>query len=51
LRKEHKLKVFDNNVLRKIFGPRRGESGEDYITSSFMICTATLNIIRGNNSR
>jgi hypothetical protein len=24
-RKEHRLKVFENRVLRKIFGPKRGE--------------------------
>jgi len=40
---EHKLWVFENRVLRKIFGPKREEetgSGENYITMSFMICTA-----------
>ena len=25
LRKEHRLRVFENKVLRKIFGPRRDE--------------------------
>jgi hypothetical protein len=25
LREEHKLKVFENGVLRKIFGPKRDE--------------------------
>jgi len=25
LRKEHRLKVFKNRVLRKIFGPKRDE--------------------------
>jgi hypothetical protein len=25
LREEHKLRVFENRVLRKIFGPMRGE--------------------------
>jgi hypothetical protein len=24
LREEHRLKVFDNKVLRRIFGPKRG---------------------------
>ena len=36
------LRVFENRVLRRIFGPKREEaqgSGEDYITRSFMICT------------
>jgi hypothetical protein len=32
--------VFENKVLRRIFGPKRDEGrGEDYITRSFMICT------------
>ena len=25
LREEHRLRVFENRVLRRIFGPRRGE--------------------------
>jgi len=40
---EHKLRVFENRVLRRIFGPKRDEvtgSGENYVTSSLMICTA-----------
>jgi hypothetical protein len=27
LREEHRLRVFENRVLRKIFGPKRGEDG------------------------
>jgi hypothetical protein len=27
LRKEHKLRVFENRVLRRIFGPKREEDG------------------------
>jgi hypothetical protein len=27
LREEHRLKVFENRVLRKIFGPKREEDG------------------------
>jgi hypothetical protein len=27
LRQEHKLKVFENRVLRKLFGPKREEDG------------------------
>jgi hypothetical protein len=41
LREGHRLMVFKNRVLRKIFGPKRDEvieGGEDYIMS-FMICT------------
>jgi hypothetical protein len=34
--------VFENRVLRKIFGPKRDEvtgGGEDYVTRIVMICT------------
>jgi hypothetical protein len=27
LREEHRLRVFENRVSRRIFGPRRGENG------------------------
>jgi hypothetical protein len=42
LRDEHRLRVFENRVLRKVLGPKRYEvtSGEDYIMKSFMIRTA-----------
>jgi hypothetical protein len=42
LREEHRLRVFENRVLRRIFGPKRDEvtgDGENYITRRFMICT------------
>jgi hypothetical protein len=42
LREEDRVRVFENRVLRKIFGPKRDVvtgSAEDYITRSFMICT------------
>jgi hypothetical protein len=44
VREEHKLKVFENRVLRRTFGPNRdgvtGErGGESCITRSFIICT------------
>jgi hypothetical protein len=41
-RGEHRLRVFENRVLRRIFGPKRVEvtgCGEDYVTRSFMLCT------------
>jgi hypothetical protein len=42
LSKEHRLRVFENRVLKKIFG-RRGmrwrENGENRITRSFVTCT------------
>ena len=42
LREEHRMRVFENRVLRNIFLLKRVEvtrSGENYITRSFMICT------------
>jgi hypothetical protein len=42
LREEHRLRVFKNRVLRRIFGPKRDEvtgGGEGYITRNLMICT------------
>jgi len=42
LREERKLRVFENRVLRRIFGPRRDEvrgNGGNCITRSQMICT------------
>jgi hypothetical protein len=43
LREECRLRVLENKVLRRIFGPKRDEvtgSGEDYTTRSFMLCTS-----------
>jgi hypothetical protein len=43
LREERRLRVFENRVLRGIFGPKRDEvtgSGENFVMRSFMICTA-----------
>jgi hypothetical protein len=48
LRDKRRLKVFDNRVLRRIFGPKRDEltgSGEDYITRSFVLCTPHQTLI------
>jgi hypothetical protein len=42
LREEHRLKVFENRVLRRIFGPKRVEvigQWRNCIRRSFMICT------------
>jgi hypothetical protein len=41
LREEHKLRVLENRVLRRIFGSKRHEvtGGENYVTKSFVICT------------
>jgi len=46
--------VFENRLLRTIFGPKRDEvtgSGKDYIIRSVMICTPTPNIDRVIKSR
>ena len=43
LREERKLRVFENMLLRRIFGPRRDEvtaDGENYIMRRLMYCTA-----------
>jgi hypothetical protein len=42
MREERRLRVFENRVLRRIFGPQRDEvtgSGENYIMRSLIICT------------
>ena len=42
LRKKSRLRVFENRVLRRIFGPKRDEirgSREKYIIRSVMICS------------
>jgi hypothetical protein len=42
MREERKLKVFENKVQRRVFGPKRDEitgNGENYIMRSLMICT------------
>jgi hypothetical protein len=41
LREEHRLRVFENRVLKKVLGPKRYEvtSREDHIMKSFMICS------------
>jgi hypothetical protein len=40
LREESRLRMFENRVLRRIFGTLRLQgSGENYILRSFMICT------------
>jgi hypothetical protein len=40
---ERRLRLFENRVQRKIFGPKRDDvtgSGGNYITESLMTCTA-----------
>jgi hypothetical protein len=41
LREEHRLRVFENRVLRRIFGPKRDEvteNGVSYTVRNFIIC-------------
>jgi len=43
LREERRLRVFENRVLRRVFGPKRDEAtgnGENYIMRNLIICTA-----------
>jgi hypothetical protein len=55
LSEEHRLRVFENRVLRRIFGPKRDEmtreNGENCITRSFMICSYSPSIIKIIKSR
>jgi len=42
LREERRLRVFENRVLRRVFGPKRDEvtgNGGNYIMRSLVICT------------
>jgi hypothetical protein len=42
LREELRLKVFENRVLGRLFGPKRYDvtgSGENYIMRNLMVCT------------
>jgi hypothetical protein len=52
LREECRLRVFENRVLRRIFGPKRDEvtgNGENYIMSSLMISTPHLILYWSSN--
>ena len=52
LRKEPRLRVFENRALRRIFGPKLDEvSGENYITRSLMICIPHPIFFRAIKSR
>jgi hypothetical protein len=40
LREEHRLRMLDNKVLRRVFGPKRDEvTGGSCVMRSFIICT------------
>ena len=45
LREECRLGVFENRILRRIFGPKRDEkwgNGEDFTMRNFTVCTVHL---------
>jgi hypothetical protein len=42
LREEHRLRVFENRVMRRIFGPKRDEvmgNEESCTMRNFIVCT------------
>ena len=42
LREERRMRMFENRVLRRVFGPKRDEvtgNGKNYIMRSLVICT------------
>ena len=48
MREEQRLKMFENKMLRKIFGAKRDEieeNGESYIILSYMHCILHLTIL------
>ena len=46
-REGRRLRVFENSVLRRIFGPRRDDGSiGDYMKRSLIICTCSLNTVR-----
>jgi len=53
MREERRLRMSENRVLRRIFGPRRDEVAwdkENYIRRSLMICTPRQ-ILLGRHKR
>jgi hypothetical protein len=53
LKEAHRLKVFQNLLLRRIFGPKNGSdgsSGENCILRSFIICTLHKIMLGKNRS-
>jgi hypothetical protein len=53
LREEHRLRVFENRVLRKIYGPKREEDGSwrKLHNNELHSLYSTLNIVRVIKSR
>jgi hypothetical protein len=50
LREEHRLRVFENRVLRKIFGPKREEDGSLHNNELYSLYSSP-NIVRVIKSR
>jgi len=48
LREEHRLRVFENRVLRRVFGPKR-EAEEDYVMRIFVTCMLHQILLRQSN--
>ena len=51
LREERRLRVFENRIPRRIFGPKTDENGEWRIIKNFIVCTVHLIIVRVIKSR
>jgi hypothetical protein len=53
LREEHRLRVFENRVLRRIFGPKRVEDGSwrKFHNDELHILYSSPNIVRVIKSR
>jgi hypothetical protein len=53
LKEEHKLRVFENRVLRKIFGPKREEDGSwrNLLNNEIYSLYSSPNIVRVITSR
>ena len=53
LREESRLRVFENRILRRIFGPKRDENGEwrRLHNEELHSLYSSPNIVRVNNSR
>jgi hypothetical protein len=49
LRKEYRLRVFENRVLRRIFGPKRDEITGECTMGSFIICTIHQTLLGRSN--
>jgi hypothetical protein len=48
LREEHRLRVFENTVLRRIFGPKsKTGCGGNCIMMNFIACILYLILLRG----